>query len=199
MGTTQDTEITLGTGKMLVLFFGLVALCAVFFGMGYSLGRGSGKPDAADGTAPQSAGVLRPVAKTATSTDNAAKPSDSTLFKTAEQTEANAQATPAEAKTSDTATAPPATDADKQPTAPDPTAIAYSSSYYVQVAAVSKQEDAEALVDALKKKQYPAFTANGSATDKLYHIQVGPYGDIKDAEAMRGKLISDGYNPILKK
>ena len=30
--TSQDTEITLGTGKMLALFFGLVALCAVFFG-----------------------------------------------------------------------------------------------------------------------------------------------------------------------
>ena len=28
--TSQDTEITLGTGKMLALFFGLVALCAVF-------------------------------------------------------------------------------------------------------------------------------------------------------------------------
>ena len=37
--TSQDTEITLGTGKMLALFFGLVALCAVFFGMGFSLGR----------------------------------------------------------------------------------------------------------------------------------------------------------------
>ena len=112
MGTTQDTEITLGTGKMLVLFFGLVALCAVFFGMGYSLGRGSGKPDAAEGNAPQSAGVLRPVAKAVTPTDNSAKPSDSTLFKTAERAEANPQGTPAEAKASDTASAPPATDTD---------------------------------------------------------------------------------------
>ena len=39
--TSQDTEITLGTGKMLALFFGLVALCAVFFGIGFSLGRSS--------------------------------------------------------------------------------------------------------------------------------------------------------------
>jgi hypothetical protein len=36
-------------------------------------------------------------------------------------------------------------------------------------------------------------------TDKLIHVQVGPYVDIKDAELMRGKLVSDGYNPILKK
>src|SRR5436305_3653706 len=37
----NDTEITLGTGKMLAIFFGLVILCAVFFGMGFSMGRNS--------------------------------------------------------------------------------------------------------------------------------------------------------------
>ena len=73
-----------------------------------------------------------------------------------------------------------------------------ANSYYVQVAAVSKAEDADALVDALKKKQYPAFSTN-APTDKLIHVQVGPYPDIKDAELMRGKLVSDGYNPILKR
>jgi len=71
--------------------------------------------------------------------------------------------------------------------------------YFVQVAAVSKQEDAEALVDALKKKQYPAFVAGNATTDKLFRVQVGPFDDIKEAEAMRSRLINDGYNPILKK
>jgi cell division septation protein DedD len=73
-----------------------------------------------------------------------------------------------------------------------------ANGYYVQVAAVSKQEDAEALVEALKGKQYPAFSAN-IAGDKLFHIQVGPFADIKEAETLRAKLVSDGYNPILKK
>jgi len=41
VATSEDTEITLGTGKMLLLFFGLVALCAVFFAMGFSVGRNS--------------------------------------------------------------------------------------------------------------------------------------------------------------
>jgi cell division septation protein DedD len=72
------------------------------------------------------------------------------------------------------------------------------SGYWVQVAAVSKQEDAEALVDALKRKQYPAFGAKVTG-DTLFHVQVGPFTDIKEAEAMRAKLVSDGYNPILKK
>ena len=69
----------------------------------------------------------------------------------------------------------------------------------MQVAAVSRQEDAEALVEALKKKQYPAFIANNPSADKFYHVQVGPYAELKDAEAMRARLIGDGYNPIVKK
>ena len=49
MTVDQDTEITLGTGKMLALFFGLVGLCAVFFGVGFSLGRSSSRPVLAAG------------------------------------------------------------------------------------------------------------------------------------------------------
>jgi len=83
--------------------------------------------------------------------------------------------------------------------APVPSTVLTSGSYFVQVAAVSKPDDAQALVDALKKKQYVAFTTNSSPTDKFFHVQVGPFSDVKDAEATRAKQISDGYNPILKK
>lgn len=69
----------------------------------------------------------------------------------------------------------------------------------MQVAAVSKQEDADALVDALKQKQYPAFVAATSSSDKLFRVQLGPFNDIKEAEGMRTRLVNDGYNPILKK
>src|SRR5512146_834548 len=37
----QDSEITLGTGRLLGLFFGLVILCALFFSVGFSLRRKS--------------------------------------------------------------------------------------------------------------------------------------------------------------
>ncbi|HEY1263532.1 MAG TPA: SPOR domain-containing protein [Terriglobales bacterium] len=202
MGSTQDTEITLGTGKMLVLFFGLVALCGVFFGVGYSLGRSSSKPELAAADPAASTGALRPSVKTVTpSTDNSSKPADLTFYKTVEQKDANPQLTPAESKAASTSPAPSTDSAAASATtnaAPDPAMVSNPNSYFVQVAAVSKQEDAEALVDSLKKKQYPAFTANGSA-DKLFHVQVGPYSDIKDAEGMRAKLIADGYNPILKR
>jgi DedD protein len=191
--TSQDTEITLGTGKMLALFFGLVAVCAVFFGMGFSLGRSSVRimsPDFPAAT-PATSASLRPSAVRTTSTN---PPADMTFYKAVQGKDENSQPAPPEVSTPVAETAPTPT-----PTAvSDPAAAPPLNSYFVQVAAVSKAEDADALVDALKKKQYPAFSTN-TPTDKLIHVQVGPYGDIKDAEAMRGKLISDGYNPILKK
>jgi cell division septation protein DedD len=74
-----------------------------------------------------------------------------------------------------------------------------SGGYVVQVAAVSKKDDAQALLSALKKKSYPAFIASNEPHDRLYHVQVGPFGNVKDAESARAKLVADGYNPILKK
>ena len=86
-----------------------------------------------------------------------------------------------------------------QSTAVDPSTTLPATGYFVQIAAVTKQEDAQALVDALKKKDYPAFVAAQSTSDKLFHVQVGPFADPKDAEAMRTRLIGDGYNPMVKK
>jgi DedD protein len=190
--TSEDTEITLGTGKMLALFFGLVALCAVFFGIGFSLGRSSvvvASP--VPGTTAVTTGGPRPSAVRTTST---APATDMTFYKAVQGKDATSQPASTDAPTpaaSDAASSTP-------PAASDPAVAPPTNGYYVQVAAVSKAEDAEALVDALKKKQYPAFSVNTPA-DKLIHVQVGPYVDIKDAELMRGKLVSDGYNPILKK
>jgi cell division septation protein DedD len=186
MNTSEDTEITLGTGKMLALFFGLVILCAVFFGMGFSMGKNSVR----------SAPELLPSPGTSTGV----RPS-------ASNRPANSQ--PAESKATEHQPAPAADDsssnnnadhsapaASDQQAAPQP--VQPGSGYFVQVAAVSKQEDAEALVESLKSRQYSAFIANPSP-DKFFHVQVGPFTDIKDAESMRAKLVSDGYNPILKK
>jgi DedD protein len=193
MAASEDTEITLGTGKMLVLFFGLVALCAVFFGMGYSLGKNSAKP-IGDGQA--ASGVPSSIRPTAVKAAEPHAPSDLTFYKAVGQKDPNAELTEKpDAPANPVAKSVPA----EGDAPPDPTAlVSGQNNYFVQVAAVSKQEDADALVDALKKKQYAAFAANAPG-DKLFHVQVGPYSDIKDAESARGQLVKDGYNPILKK
>jgi DedD protein len=193
MAASEDTEITLGTGKMLVLFFGLVALCAVFFGMGYSLGKNSAKP-IGDGQA--ASGVPSSIRPTAVKAAEPHAPSDLTFYKAVGQKDPNAELTEKpDAPANPVAKSVPA----EGDAPPDPTAlVSGQNNYFVQVAAVSKQEDADALVNALKKKQYLAFAANAPG-DKLFHVQVGPFSDIKDAEGARAQLVKDGYNPILKK
>ena len=197
MNPSQDTEITLGTGKLLVLFFGLVGVCALFFALGYSLGRKS-EPSL---TVANTTGLAQASVNTNKASSGSAPAQPMTFYKNVEQKDASPELAPAQTKT-DTAAVAPANSASAQPPAPagvDPTTTTPTSGYFVQVAAVSKPEDADALVDALKKKDYPAFVASAASSDKLFRVQLGPFADIKDAEGMRTKLIGDGYSPILKK
>lgn len=197
----RDTEITLSTGKLLGIFFALAIICGVFFTMGYLLGKSNsaggrteivatvpsssaGKPYAGNKTPEAVTQTCPPgspncaAASSTTDSSSAAKPSDQP---------ASAQP-PSSSKASDQSTTPSAGTDGKTGTA---------ASFMVQVAAVSKQEDAEILVTALRKKQYPVFIAN-AAGDPLFHVQVGPFSDRKDAEAMRTRLSGDGYNAIVK-
>jgi cell division septation protein DedD len=206
----QDTEITLGTGRMLAIFFAFVLVCAFFFAIGFSLGRrtslaGAGGLLSASTAAP--ATIVRPSAaknEAPQAPQSSSSSNDFSFYKAVGEKNANAALTPPDSKAQPEASTAAASTADAPAKAATDAAVAAvatpaSAGYYVQVAAVSRQEDADALVEALKKKQYPAFTANNPAADKFYHVQVGPYAELKDAEAMRGRLISDGYNPIVKK
>ena len=211
-GATRDTEITLGTGKLLGIFFVMVIVCAAFFTMGYLLGRGS-TPMAASTTivssVPTNGGnpANKPSAggsKAADPTQNcpagsncapSSSPDSSIYSSVSSKSPVVSQSTPTPTlivptKTADTgaSSAGGATDAKNSS----------AGSYMVQVAAVSKQEDADILVNALRKKQYPVFVAN-LPSDPLFHVQVGPFSDPKEAEAMRSRLAGDGYNAIVKK
>src|SRR4051794_7022658 len=190
----NDTEITLGTGRLLGLFFGLVIVCAVFFGLGFSLGRSSVKTA---GLTMEEAPSTSPSAGSAGS-----KSTPGTPEKPSQAVETTASDSQID-KSSDNGSAPvvATTSASSSSASKDatPEVSKGSGSFLVQVAAVSKQEDADALVSALKKKSYPVFVASGPTADKLYHVQIGPFGDIKDAEAMKSRLTNDGYNPILKR
>ena len=197
----RDTEITLSTGKLLGIFFALAIVCGVFFTMGYLLGKSTsaggrteivasvpsgsaaGKPNAGNKTPETTTQVCPPgspncgSATTTTDTSSTSKTADQ---QTAAQPSAN--------KPSDQSASQPAGTDVKN---------GANSSFMVQVAAVSKQEDAEILVTALRKKQYPVFIAN-SAGDPLFHVQVGPFSEKKDADAMRARRAGDGYNAIVK-
>ena len=203
MDENQELEETTGTGRLLSLFLGMVVLCAVFFGLGYSLGKNS---------LSATAQAAEPVPAAAS---DAAKPSplnpgesggqtqtpstdQLTFYKSVEQKDQPAlEAKPSPAKPA----SPAATEEARLAAAVGMTpavATPPAAGYLVQIAAVRRQEDANALVKALRKKQYPVFIA-GNAPDKLFHVQVGPFSDPKEADAMKARLVGDGYKPIVKK
>ena len=69
-------------------------------------------------------------------------------------------------------------------------------SLVVQIAAMSRQDDAEVLASSLRKRGF-ATSIHNDAQDSLYHVQVGPY-QRNVAMAARQKLIANGYNAVLK-
>src|SRR5271157_4100994 len=242
---TDDSDITIGPAKLLGLFFMLVAICGVFFAIGYSLGKTSAREQAMNDKNPLSASLAAP----AVGDSSAAKPSaavaaksepeanasqehsagpsapDLTFFNAVRRSDHDSQATAKEAPAA--ASAKPKPDKENaqtgsqaaiqpEPNSAKPAAVTTlasnstsgaevkqslsSGSFVVQIAAVTREEDAAALAGALRKKSYSVFVVNNPTVhDKLYHVQVGPFATLQDAEAMKLKLTGEGYNPIVKR
>jgi DedD protein len=234
---SDDTEITLGMGKLLGLFFLLAAICGVFFSIGYSLGKSTGREQAlndqpaiaaTEATAAASgASQNKPSAVVAVKAEAQPAPpeqpatstpqSSLTFYKAVQQTGDGAQlpakeansavsANPAAAPesaavmTAKSATQPGAAAASPAPPGSHPAPVTGPGTIVVQIAAISREDDAVALAGALRKKNYSVFVVNNPVTnDKLYHVQVGPFTSLQDAEAMKLKLTGEGYNPIVKR
>ena len=226
---TKSTEITLSTASLLGIFFGLVLVCGVFFGFGYSMGRGTeqGAQAASLRTGPASSAAASDDTTTAANQQPAPPPPAKSQDDVQAPAKADlpvvvrhAKADDAEdASAKDAAPAPPrhvsqalvaATEsaaALQKPSArvAAPVAVAAPAAPptagtgqpMVQIAAVARQEDADVLVSALRQRGYGVVVRN-EPQDKLLHVQVGPFADRTQATAMRQKLLSDGYNAIIK-
>jgi cell division septation protein DedD len=67
----------------------------------------------------------------------------------------------------------------------------------VQIAAVSREEDAVVLAGALRKHGY-AVSAWRDPADDLIHVRIGPFNDRDEANRWRLKLLNDGYNAMIQ-
>jgi pilus assembly protein CpaC len=67
----------------------------------------------------------------------------------------------------------------------------------VQVMTLSNTDDAESMAAALKRHGYNV-AVNHDPQDSLLHLEVGPFTSRSDAEAMRQRLLSDGYNATVR-
>jgi DedD protein len=67
----------------------------------------------------------------------------------------------------------------------------------LQVAALTKESDAMALANTLRKKGFPTFVQSPQG-DKYYHVLVGPYADQKAVDNARKGLEVAGFKAIVK-
>jgi cell division septation protein DedD len=211
----QDREISLSTTTILGIFFALALLCAVFFGFGYSMGRKSAqpvsggssevttksentssKPSPGSPATPSTSSAGRP---SAAETQSAIMPLDSPNPTGEDSPEASRPVKPAFTSSRSDVPAEVTPKAGK-PLAIVPVAAALpsSGSSVVQVAAMSHQEDADVVAVDLKRRGYTVAVRH-EPQDKLFHVQIGPFANKKEADAMRQRLQSDGYNNAIVK
>jgi cell division septation protein DedD len=210
LGHSADREISLGAPAILGIFFALVLVCAVFFGFGYTMGRKSAQAANADTVAANadtsSNGSSKPAAGSLASQPAAQPAADSSAAPVVVQPEpaSGASATqPTPSKKAATA-ADGMIVGDKPPTSNQqpavtnqPPPISPSGTIMVQIAAVSSQDVADILLASLRKKGY-SVSVRHEPQDKLLHIQIGPFANRKDAEAMQQRILADGFNAIVK-
>jgi DedD protein len=213
--TSNDTELTLGLGTILGLAGGLVLLCVICFAAGYAVGHrapanqdtsvllSTPSPSASSvgtGTKPgahgQPAASSTPIGD---SEDQAMLPRQATTEAASDPASSNAAATPTGSHTD--GQVQPALQSSTNPQSAPPLrvqpATTQTDGWMVQIAAVSRTEDADVLIGALRKRGY-AVTARREIGDNLIHVQTGPFVNRNDANSMRQKLLSDGYNAIVQ-
>jgi cell division septation protein DedD len=167
-----EFEMVLGNRQLLSMFFLVVVLFGVFFSLGFMVGKsvGPGQTLAAQPAATE------PAPPAASETAAPARPVE------AAQTEPVVKFEPASKPVEKAATPPPLVARD----------------IHLQLAAVRVKEDAEALVDTLRKKGY-AVQLNSQTRDGWNRVIVGPFPTDRAAQDMKAKLEKDGYKSILKK
>ncbi len=195
-----ERELTLSTGTILGIFLGLMLLCGLFFGFGYKMGSHKTMEPVQAATAENSAPPATDFESFKPAAGSPAGGNTATARAAAEATSEPAGGStkgerPSGAAREEAAAARSAAAA-AAPVAATP-AAGTGAGFVVQVAAVSHQEDAELLVNALRTKGYPV-SAHTEPQDKFFHIQVGPYATHKDADMAKQKLVADGYQPIVK-
>ncbi len=194
----KASEITLSTASLLGIFFGLVLICGVFFGFGYSMGRGAGPSaqastlEGSETTVAENQPEPQPAMPQPQAAPQTAPSPAASQLTAAEETPAKpVQPVVDKPVAAREAPVPPAyvPPADAPPTA-------YGKPM-VQIAAVARREDADVLVSALRQRGYGVVVRN-EPQDRLLHVQVGPFADRSQAAAIKQKLLSDGYNAIIK-
>jgi cell division septation protein DedD len=219
-------EKGLSPSHLILVFLVGVAVCGVFFSLGFLVGyneRSARMAPVTERVAPPA--TIPPAVNTPLETapvqPSAGPPSTTSVPPPLApvQTNAPVQAsapvsppseqkpatTPETASRETTPHPPPAKAANEHEPGAAPTPPAGAGEvgvgFTVQIAASRTKEDAEALVKILEGRGYPVFLVSpeyAHSNDNLYRVQVGPFTSREDAEKVSTKLTKEGFKPFIK-
>jgi hypothetical protein len=159
-----EVELILGNGQLLGVFFIVVILLGLFFGMGYIMGRNSGAASVEVPTAPKAepkpAAVEPAAPKAAAPEASAPAPAPPNEPKEAESKEAEPKQ----------AAKPEAAEAGQARSTPGPAAAGSPSGAYLQLAATTQH-------DVLRRKNFRATIMEVPEKPGTFRVLVGPIAD----------------------
>jgi cell division septation protein DedD len=207
----------LSTRHLLLIFLAGVAVCGVFFSLGFLVGyneRSARVSPATErvttsGTIPPT--VNPPLETVPIGTNNGTRSASSTPPSLANRNpvSTSSSATQPKPETAARVVPPAASPAlsgrpDVAPETAGPTSAETQtgeSAFIVQVTAMRAKQDAEAVVRVLRGRGYHALLVapqHAHAKDSLYRVQVGPFASRESAEKTLAKLKHEGYKPFIR-
>jgi cell division septation protein DedD len=182
--TDGEKELVIGNKQLISLFFVVVALCGVFFAMGYMIGRNTSKPAGANLDTGSAAAPS--VVPSATPRSQEPEPPQETA-----RTEAPPAAEPAPPVLTQAAHDVPVTHEAAAPVDPVKVAGPESGATYLQVTAL-RRADADNLVKTLREQNFPTLIAESSKSD-LFRVLVGPYHQTAQVADAKARLKALGF------
>jgi len=210
-------EKGLSTRHLLLIFLAGVAVCGVFFSLGFLVGYNerSGRMSpvtervAAPATIPPTVNAPRetvpvgpgsgPPPAASVPPPLATPPTNGPASTTPKSETPAGDVMPATASPAP-ARADQEAEPDKAAEPPDETGGA-GTGFAVQVTAVRTKQDAVAVVRILKGRGYPVVLVapkHARGADNLYRVQVGPYASRDRAERVLAKLKHEGFKPFIR-
>jgi cell division protein FtsN len=193
----EDQTTWKGHSFTLLVFTGIVVLSSIFFVLGMLVGRAQGQK------------LAGAVVETVPKGDAKASPKeDEQKFTFYDSVKKEEPATLQPAPSEKPAAPPepiPVDPPKKVEVAPDPpvsSAVTSGSVLNYQVGALRKEADAEKLLNEVKKKGVHGAFILKPAPDEanpFYRVQVGPFKNQAEAQAIKKRLELAGYQPIPKK
>ena len=215
IGVSEHSEVRgLSARHMVLLFLAGVAVCGVFFSLGFLVGFNERFTRSTPATERVGAPSVVPPAVnppeenvSVTVKDAAAGHPPVNAPPDATSPAGGAPASPEESKPAATgepfpAPVPSSTKSEVgRPLASAATPAEVGEGITLQVAAMRTKQDAEALVNVLKERGFPVFVVTpeyADTNDNLFRVQVGPFNTREEAEKARGKLVQEGFKPFIR-